>query len=176
MSVLLGLAVGVRAQSSSANPYAPLPYRPLGNVGQALVDLEMFSHPELKLVTLHITPQGVAADSDKDRCILCSSIGRIGKPDEDEDNAVFDSGKATHEVETAMNPKLAPWAVTQAPKYEVSMPLLDRSGEKIGLLVLCFGYRPGDDTAKLDRIADAILNDIRNRISSKDDLLAPASS
>jgi hypothetical protein len=163
---------GLRAQSGS---YAPLDYTPQGNVGQALVDMEMARHPELKLITIHVTPKGVSPDADKDRCILCSSIGRIGKHDNQEDIDVYRAGKETTELATRYAKNVSPWSVTQAPKYEVATPLLDNAGDKVGLLVIVFGYRKGDDTSKFDSIAHQIRDDIKERIASKDDLLAPAS-
>ena len=54
------LLVTVRA-ADSAGAYPPLKYKPLCSHGQALVDMEMARHPELKLITVHITPLGVPA-------------------------------------------------------------------------------------------------------------------
>jgi hypothetical protein len=171
---LFALAAFALKADSPARPYAPLDYVPMGNRGQAIVDMEMARHPELKLITVHVTPQGVPAASDKDRCILCSSIGRIGKHDNDEDIGIYRDGTEKTEMATEFVKGVAAWSVTQAPKYEFITPLLDQSGEKVGLLVIVFGYKAGDETAKYDRIAHEIRDDFKQAVAAKDDLLAPA--
>jgi hypothetical protein len=175
-SCLISLFFGAAtlAAQESAKPYAPLAYTPQGTKGQALVDMEMAKHTELRLITLHVTPNGIAADSDKDRCIMCSSIGRIGKPDNDEDIGVFKAGKEKTELATTPPPPTAPFSVTAAPKYEVMTPLLDSAGDSIGLAVIVFNYKAGDDTKKYDKIAHKIRDDFKKRVASKDDLLGPA--
>jgi len=167
-------AFALRAEDAPRT-YAPLDYAPMGNKGQAIVDMEMARHPELKLITVHITPVGISPDSDKDRCILCSSIGRIGKHDNEEDIGIYKQGVEKTEAATETVKGVPMWSVTQAPKYEVLTPLLDKSGTKAGLLVVVFGYHPGEETAKYDRIAHEIRDDFQKASASKDDLLAPAS-
>jgi hypothetical protein len=175
-AAILSLAAAPSLHSQSApNAFAPLAYAPLGNYGQALVDMEMAKHSELKLITLHVTPAGVPADSDKDRCILCSSIGRIGKHDNDEDIGIFRANKEKTELEKDLAPGAPSYGPTAPPKYEVMTPLLDKAGETIGLAVIVFGYKAGDDVKKFDRIAHDIRDELRERIAAKDDLLKPAS-
>jgi len=165
---------GLRADDAP-NKYAPLAYAPLGNVGQALVDMEMAKHPELKLITLHVTPRGIPADSDKDRCILFSSIGRIGKHDNDEDIGIFKANKESTEVATEPVPGVPKWSVTSTPKFEVLTPLLDSSGKSIGLAVIVFAYKKGDDVGKFTETAHTIRDEIKDRTPSKDALFEPAS-
>lgn len=159
----------------AANKFAPLTYAPAGNLGQALVDMEMAKHPELKLITLHVTPKGVAADSEKDRCILFSTIGRIGKHDNQEDLDVVKAGQEKTEVATDPAPGVPSWSPTSTPKFEVLTPLLDSSGKTIGLAVIVFAYKKGDDTGKFTKAAHDIRDEIRDRTPSKDALLDPAS-
>jgi hypothetical protein len=154
--------------------YGKLDYTPRGNLGQAIVDSEMAAHPELKLITLHVTPIGVSPDADDQRFILCSSIGRIGKHDNQEDIDAYKAGKEILETDVTINQAVPMWSATQAPKYEIMTPILTKSGEKVGLAVFVFGYKPGDDTSKYVKIAHRIRDDIRAAISAKDDLLQPA--
>ncbi len=155
--------------------YAPLPYTPRGLYGQALVDMELAKHPELKILVLHVTPPGIPAESDKDRGIMFSDIGRIGKPDNDEDIGVFRSRKENIEAQLAPGPGVNPWSITSAPKFEVLAILYDRAGTAIGLAGIIFPYKQGDDTKKLTKIAHEIQEDLKSRIESKDKLFDPAS-
>ena len=160
---------------SQVNNFAPLPYPPRGNYGQALVDMEMIKHPELKQVALHVTPAGVPIESDKDRCIMCSSFGRIGGPDIQEDYDVMKSGKEVTELALKLSPKIPSYYATSAPKFEVMAPLFDSTGKIIGVLYLSFGYKKGDNIDAFTKTAHAIEDELKQRIPSKDALLAPAS-
>jgi hypothetical protein len=159
----------------ASTKYAPLTYAPAGNHGQALVDMEMAKHVELKLITLHVTPKGVAADSDKDRCIMFSTIGRIGKHDNQEDIDVFKAGQEKTEVATDPAPGVPSWSPTSTPKFEVMEPMLDSSGSPVGLAVIVFAYKAGDDTDKFTKAARKIRDEIKARTPSKDALFDPAS-
>jgi hypothetical protein len=170
----LGMLAATLAPLRAADPYAPLKYKPICTHGQALVDMEMARHPELKLITVHITPRGIPTDSAKDRCILCSSIGRFGKPDAGPDGDVVTTGKEQVEIDRHA-PGANPFAPTAPPKYEVLTPLLARSGKIIGLLVVVFPWKEGVDTDKLHQVAMQIRDDFKERTADKDDLLRPAS-
>ena len=159
---------------ASSGKFGKLDYAPQGNLGQAIVDAEMAAHPELKLITLHVTPLGVSPDADDQRYILCSSIGRIGKHDNQEDIDAYKAGEEKLETDLTVNTAIPMWSVTQAPKYEVMTSLVTSSGQKIGLGVFVFGYKKGDDTSKYVQIAHRIRDDIKAAISAKDDLLGPA--
>ena len=167
-------ASALRSEDASTK-YAPLAYAPAGNYGQALVDMEMAKHVELKLITLHVTPKGVAADSDKDRCIMFSTIGRIGKHDNQEDIDIFKAGQEKTEIATDPAPGVPSWSPTSTPKFEVMAPLQDSSGKSIGLAVIVFGYKKGEDTDKFIKIAHDIRDEIKDRTPSKDALFDPAS-
>jgi hypothetical protein len=174
VGALLAATPPLRAQGA-ASKYAPLPYPPRGLHGQALVDMELAKHPELKLLILHVTPPGVPADSDKDRAIMFSDIGRIGKPDNDEDIGVFRSRQEHVEAQATAGTKVPPWSITAPPKFEVLTILYDRAGNAIGLAGIIFPYKQGDDTAKLTTLAHEIRDDLKTRIDSKDQLFDPAS-
>lgn len=174
-AVLVSLATPARSiPPDNPNPYAPLPYKPVGNYGQAIVDMEMLKHPEVKLLTLHITPLGVPADSDKDRMMLCSSCGRIGNPDSDHDIGIFNSGKELVEWEKEPKATQKPWFPQAAPKYGVVEHIRTKSGDSVGLAAIVFPWKEGDDIAAYRKIAYEIMTDIKERIETKDDLLKPA--
>ncbi len=156
--------------------YAPLHYPPRGLHGQALVDMELAKHPELKILVLHTTLPGISVESDKDRCIFFSNIGRIGKPDIDEDAAIFRSRKESTEAQAKPGPDVVPWSITSAPKFEVMAILYDRSGKAIGLAGIIFPYKDGEDTSKYVKIAREIEADLKERIESREQLFEPASS
>ena len=167
------LLVTVRA-ADSAGAYPPLKYQPLCSHGQALVDMEMARHPELKLITVHITPLGVPADANAERRILCSSIGRFGKPDAGPDAEVFNTNAEQVEIDKKLAPGANPFGPTAAPKYEVMAPLYDQAGDKIGIIVVVFPWKAGDDVAQKHATALKIRDEFKERTASKDDLLRPA--
>jgi hypothetical protein len=156
------------------NKYAPLAYAPMSNRGQALVDMEMAKHPELKILTLHVTPRGMSPDVDKERRLMFSNIGRIGKVDNDEDAAIFRAGKEVVEAQKDPAPPSTNFSITATPKYEVLAPLMDKSGKKVGLIVMVFPYHEHFDLETYHRIAQEVAADLKNRVTSKDDLFKPA--
>jgi len=171
------LALGCTAALRAAPPsgkYAPLPYNPLGTYGQALVDVEVASHPELKILTVHVTPPGVSPDQNGNRRLMFSNIGRIGKIDNEEDDTIFTGGKEVTEVTDKPAPASTNFSITAAPKYEVISPLLDKSGKKIGLIVMVFPYHEHFDLEIYHQVAKTVEAKLNGKVDSKEDLLAPA--
>jgi len=174
--LVLLLSTGGLLAVETPNPFAPLAYRPLGNCGQALVDMEMARHPELKILTIHLTPTGVAPESDRERCLMFSNIGRIGKVDNDEDGAVFRAGKESVEVQKDPAPASTNFSITATPKYEVLEILRDKFGQKIGLIVMVFPFHEDFDLEKYHAVAKAVAEELHARMTdNKDDLFKPAS-
>jgi hypothetical protein len=178
----LGLMISLRAAEVTPAPvvskyYPPLTWAPAGMHGQALVDREMAKHPEIKVLTFHVTPAGVPANDDTKRAIWFSSIGRIGKLDIGApiDIEVYRENKEiTEEVKDAPPPP--PYFYdTAPPKYEVLAPLLDKNGVSTGIVVYVFPYKPGQDVSGYYKIAKQSLSDLKASIASKDDLFRPAS-
>jgi hypothetical protein len=177
-STFLASIALVMAASGHAAPspgaYPPLPYQPMGTDGQALVDMEVLKHPELKILTVHVTPPGVAPDVDKERRLMFSNIGRVGKIDNDGDAEVFRAGKELVEVLTEESPPSTNFSITASPKYEVLVPLNDASGKKIGLIVMIFPYHQNFDLESYHQIARDVTAELSSRVKSKDDLFRPA--
>ena len=88
----------------------------------------MRAHPELLSVTLHGVPPGM---HDAYTMFAGSYPDRIGNSDDPDDIDVSKKGI------TIVDPR---WHRTQdpAPKFVVLMPLRDRQGENIGLVVYAF--------------------------------------
>jgi len=163
-AVVAGLAATLRSEEVS-HEFAPLNYAPLGNYGQALTDMELAKHPEIKFIAIHVTPNGMG-DSPQKRCIMFSNIGRIGKPSMEEAVEVGVNNKESAAIKTK-----AP----EPPKYQVMTPLVDKAGEAIGLIVLIFPYKEGEDVGNYHNVAEIVKAELKDRISSKDELFKPAS-
>lgn len=95
---------------------------------QQLADATMKSHPELLSVTLHGVPPGM---HDAYTMFAGSYPDRIGNPDDPDDIDVSKKGI------TIVDPR---WNRTKdpAPKFVVLMPLRDRAGANVGLVVYAF--------------------------------------
>ena len=72
-------------------------------------------------------------------------------------------------------PGANPFGPTAGPKYEVLAPLFDQSGATIGIIVVVFPWKEGDDVATKHATALKIRDEFKERTASKDDLLRPAS-
>jgi hypothetical protein len=95
---------------------------------QRLSDETMKAHPELLSVTFHGVPPGM---SDSYTMFAGSYTDRIGNADDPDDIDVSKKGI------TIVDPR---WHRTKdpAPKFVVLMPLRDRAGENVGLVVYAF--------------------------------------
>ena len=161
--------------AGAPNNFAPLNYTPMGTYGQALVDMEVALHPELKILTVHVTLPGVDASVDSERRLMFSNIGRIGKVDNETDGEVFRGGIEVVEVLKDPAPPSTNFSITATPKYEVLDVLRDRAGNKIGLIVMVFPYHENFDLEKYHAVAKAVVRELNSRVSTKDDLFKPAS-
>ena len=95
---------------------------------QQLSDETMRAHPELLSVTIHGVPPGM---TDVYTMFAGSYPDRIGNPDDPDDIDVTKKGI------TIVDPR---WHRTNdaAPKFVVLMPLRDRTGANVGLVVYAF--------------------------------------
>jgi len=124
---------------------------------QSLSDEIMAHHPELWSVTFHGVPPGL----DKVYTMFAGSYpDRIGNPDDPDDVDVI-----VHGIES-VDPR---WHRHDAkPKFVLQIPLRDKSGESVGLLVLA--YKIGPEMHMNDRdyfSAGTILRDqLQERIPS----------
>jgi len=121
---------------------------------QTLVDSAKQSHSDLLVVGIHSNLPGT-----KDERMIACSLDRIGKVDDDDDKAGAVDGK------TVLAPNL-----TEPDKFEILMPLKDKSGLRIGALALVFKYKQGDDEVKLLAKATKIRDGFAAKLGGADDL------
>ena len=121
---LLAVSLSISAHAEQKN-WSPPTHK---IYGQVLADATMRAHPELLSVTLHGVPPGL---TDEYTMFAGSYPDRIGNPDDPDDIDVSKKGI------TIVDPR---WNRTKdpAPKFVVLMPLRDRSGANVGLVVYAF--------------------------------------
>jgi len=133
---------------------------------QQLSDETMKAHPELLSFTLHGVPPGM---HDAYTMFAGSYPDRIGNPDDPDDIDVSKKGI------TIVDPR---WHRTKdpAPKFVVLMPLRDRAGENIGLVVYAFKVPVESNAGEREFYLKALnLRDsLAKRIPSYDALFARA--
>ena len=133
---------------------------------QQLSDETMKAHPELLSFTLHGVPPGM---HDAYTMFAGSYPDRIGNPDDPDDIDVSKKGI------TIVDPR---WNRTKdpAPKFVVLMPLRDRAGANIGLVVYAFKVPVESNAGERTFYLKALdLRDaLAKRIPSYDALFAPA--
>lgn len=173
-SCILWLAAAAATAHAVDAKYAPLSYQPICSQGQALVDMEVARHPELKILTLHVTPHGVPADTDNERRLFFSNIGRVSKVDAGVDAEVYRSDKELVEIEKDPAPPSTNFSITASPKYEVLEILRDKNGTRIGLIVMVFPYHDNFDLEQYHKVALQVARELNERIASKDGLFDPA--
>jgi len=117
----------LRAEAPKKN-WAPPAYK---IYAQALSDDIMAHHPELWSVTFHGVPPGMS----KVYTMFAGSYpDRIGNPDDPDDVDVIVKGISS------VDPR---WHRHDAkPKFVLQIPLRDKSGESVGLLVLAYKIGP----------------------------------
>lgn len=132
LATALGLGIATMAAPLAAEPAAknwtPPPYR---IYAQVLSDEIMARHPELWSVTFHGVPPGM----DKVYTMFAGSYpDRIGNPDDPDDVVVTVQGISS------VDPR---WHRHDArAKFVLQIPLRDRAGENVGLLVLAYKVGP----------------------------------
>ncbi|HJP69810.1 MAG TPA: hypothetical protein VJ846_13005 [Sphingomicrobium sp.] len=124
VAAFLALSLSLPAAAEPKN-WSPPSYK---IYAQQLADSTMRAHPELLSVTLHGVPPGM---HDAYTMFAGSYPDRIGNPDDPDDIDVSKKGI------TIVDPR---WNRTKdpAPKFVVLMPLRDRQGANIGLVVYAF--------------------------------------
>jgi len=136
---------------------------------QKLSDETMAKHPELLSVTLHGVPPGM---NDVYTMFAGSYPDRIGNPDDPDDIDVSKKGI------TIIDPR---WHRTNdnPKKFVVLMPMRDKAGENIGLVVYAFKEpttNPNTSAAEKDYLAKSIAlrDDLATKIPSYKALFEPA--
>ena len=113
---------------------------------QHLADEVVAKNPTLLVIAMHVSPPGMASYP-----IVASNIGRIGKPADDDDMRVINTGKNNLEVAHG------------GTRFEVELPMRDVAGETVGAIGLVFPYKSGDSKAALEKKAIAI----RDRLAAR---------
>lgn len=123
---------------------------------QKLVDETLARHKDVIIMAFHVTPP-----NQNDNVIVASNIGRYGKKADEDDLRVINTGENNLEVNKAGD------------HFEDELPLLDKSGNRIGAVGIVFNYKQGDDKAKLAKIAEKVRDEMRQKIESKEKLFEP---
>ncbi len=129
---------------------------PVKIYAQELVDRVVAANPALLVVVMHVTPPKSAQN-----VIIASNIGRIGKPGDDDDMRVIDTGTPNREVSHGGN------------RFEVELVLRDAAGETIGALGLVWPYASGQDKAQFEARAETIRDGLARRILNVANLVDP---
>jgi hypothetical protein len=134
------------ALAAATRPYAQTAPEPFA---QRLVDATLAKHPEVAHLVMHVTPPN---KPDTENVIIASSIGRIGKRADEDDLRIMHTGN----VEAVL--------AKSGDRFNVSLPLLDATGNTIGVLAVGFPYKPGDDKATLLRAAEQLRDGLKGQI------------
>jgi len=145
LSALSFLAAAATAQTTPA-PTA-----------QKLVDEALAKHPEVVIIAMHVAPPHTS-----DYVIIASNIGRIGKKADEDDMRVINTGKSNLEINKTGN------------HFEVELVLQDQSGKTIGAAGIVFNYKPGDDKARYEKIAEQIRDEWKRQLPNRESLFQPA--
>ena len=163
LAALLVFSAATQAVAAEQKNWSP----PTSKIyAQKLSDETMKAHPELLSVTFHGVPPGM---HDVYTMFAGSYPDRIGNPDDPDDIDVSKKGI------TIVDPR---WHRTKdpAPKFVLLMPLRDRRGENLGLVVYAFKVpvesNAGERTFYLKALA--LRDALAKRIPSYDALFAPA--
>jgi hypothetical protein len=135
-------------------PFDP-PYGP-NTYAQQLTERTIAAHPDLLVMMIHATPPRGAHN-----IIIGSNIGRFGKQADGDDLRVIDKGSTNLEIGGDND------------RFETELPLLDRTGKRIGALGLVFHYRPGEDKEAIHRHGLQIRDEVARAIPSSAALFRP---
>lgn len=126
---------------------------------QDLVDRTVARHPELLEMDIHASP----ADGSPSVIVASKNRQRIGKATDSDDLEVFRTGTPRVEINSKGDQNV-----------EVAIQLRNVSNRAIGTVELTFPYVAGTDNDALIEKAEKIGDEVRRRISRREDLAAPA--
>ncbi len=129
---------------------------PVKIYAQELVDQVVARNPDLLVVVMHVTPP-----KSVENVIIASNIGRIGKPGDEDDMRVVNTGKPNLEVSHG------------GERYEVELVMRDVGGATIGALGLVWPYKAGQDKAAFEVKAERIRDALARRILHTANLMDP---
>ena len=151
------LAHDTLSLKNAADPYPFDPHFGPTTYAQKLTERTIAAHPDILVMMIHATPPGGAHN-----VIIGSNIGRFGKQADEDDLRVIDKGSTNLEVGGDND------------RFETELPLLDRSGKRIGALGLVFGLKPDTDKEALHRHGLAIRDEVARAIPQNAALFRPA--
>ena len=147
LTIVLGAGV-LAAQTTTAKPDI---------FAQKLVDEALAKHPQVMIIAMHVAPPGKT-----ENVIIASNIGRYGKKADEDDMRVIDTGKSNLELNKAGN------------HFEVEFAMKDQSDATIGAAGVVFNYKPGDDKAQMEKVANQIRDEWKAQTPNKESLFAPS--
>lgn len=147
---LCSMAIAAQDQPAAGGSQ-PLTY------AQKLVNDTLAKNKDVVIMAFHVTPP-----DQTENVIIASNIGRIGKKADEDDMRVINTGTTNLEVNKTGN------------HFEVELPLLDKTGNRIGAAGIVFNYKEGDDKQKLAKRAEQVRDQMKKQIPSKEKLFEPA--
>ena len=111
---------------------------PIDTKSQQVLDTVFAAHPNVVISAVHVTPPGQTVN-----VIVASTIGRIGKPADDDDLHVVTSGETKLELDPAGD------------RFEVELPLRDAAGATVGAIGVVFNYNAATDKLACQHEAEA---------------------
>lgn len=145
---------------SLKNALDPYPFDPAfgpNTYAQKLTERTVAAHPDILVMMIHATPPKGAHN-----VIIGSNIGRFGKQADEDDLRVIEKGSTNLEVGGDND------------RFETELPLLDRTGKRIGALGLVFALKPDTDKEALHHHGLAIRDEVARAIPDNAALFRPA--
>lgn len=124
---------------------------------QKLVADYLAAHKDVLVLGIHATKPGTT----ENRIIAINLPTHVGKKSDADDMKVINTGKPLTEAEKDEG------------KYEVLLPLQDRSGKQIGALAVVFPYHEGDDQTSFLPRAVRVRDQLASKIPSLRALFRP---
>lgn len=136
----------------AASLVEPYPFEPLATTrtyAQKLIEATLVRHAEIDLLAVRARPP-----KGREYTIVASSFGRIG----------MKAGEPTSDRPRA-------GAQSGGKRYEVELPLLDKSGVAVGALTVGWPLRGGDDEKAFLSRAEKVRDELRRRIPALEKLV-----
>jgi iron complex outermembrane receptor protein len=138
---------------------ASLPAQENKIYAQKLVDQTIAKHPELRQIGLHSIPP----NSSDSMIIAINDPKKVGKKSDPDDLEVMKTGKPSVEI------------IYRKQIYELGFPLLDRSGNIIGVAVMEIKLSAEKSKESALQRGKIIQEELRKEIPSKEKLFEPVS-
>ena len=155
--VQVRMAHDTLSAKNAADPYPFDPKFAPTTYAQKLTERTVTAHPDLLVMMIHATPPKGTYN-----VIIGSNIGRFGKKADEDDLRVIEKGSTNLEVGGDND------------RFETELPLLDRSGKRIGALGLVFALKPDTDKEALHKHGLAIRDEVARAIPNNAALFQPA--